>query len=152
MSSPVRFGLIFGLIGGVLNVCVAAAVGVCGPFTALIAGAAAGYFTARDEKAMVKGDGAMAGAISGAIAGAGVLVGQMIGGIISLAYFQDSGIQPLLGTTPVQTDPSFQLAYYGGGLLFGFCIGLVGIAIAMGSGWAGGYFGTSTTGTTEIGG
>jgi hypothetical protein len=134
----------FGLIGAVLNVCVAAAVGVCGPFVSLLAGGAAGYFAVQKEKGMVKGDGARMGATSGAIAGAVVLVGQLIGAVVALVFIQSSGTQPLFGSIPTTTDGSFQLAYYGGGLAFGFCIGLFGIGLAAVAGAATGYFGTST--------
>jgi hypothetical protein len=149
MNSRVRFGLIFGVIGGILNICVATTVGVCGPFTAIVVGGAAGFFAVRDQIMPAKGDGAKSGAVAGAIAGIGVLIGQMIASVASLTILQNSDFQTILGGSPVLTDGATQLVYYGSGLLFGLCLGAVGIAIAAGTGAAAGYFSSSTS--SEIG-
>ena len=68
MQPRVKYGLIVGIVGMILNICVAAALGVCGPLMALVAGAAAGFLAAREERAADKADGARLGAISGTIA------------------------------------------------------------------------------------
>jgi hypothetical protein len=53
-----------------LNTCVGAWFGISGPLFSLVAGAAAGYFTAAREKAAAKGNNVRLGVISGGIAGA----------------------------------------------------------------------------------
>ena len=80
MRPRVKYGLIVGIIGLILNTCVSVALGVCGPLTALAAGAAAGFLAAREEQAAEQANGARLGAISGGIAGGLVFVGQLIGG------------------------------------------------------------------------
>jgi hypothetical protein len=135
MQPRIKFGLIAGVIGLVVNVGVAAALGVCGPLVAALAGAAAGFFTARQEPAATQSDAARAGAVSGAVAGALVLVGQMIGAVIGLALIQASGISPVVGQTPGPNAPvAMTLTYYASGTIAGCCIGAVGIGLAAGAG------------------
>ena len=69
MQPRMRMGLIVGVIGLALNVCVSGFIGLCGPLVSLIAGAVAGFFAAQQEKLGTKGEGARAGAIAGAVAG-----------------------------------------------------------------------------------
>jgi len=143
MKPRIKFGLIIGLIGLVLNICVSGFIGLCGPFAALVAGAVAGFLAARQEKIAVKGDGARAGAVAGGIAGALVLVGQLLGGVGALALFQQSGAAPPFGVIPsVSADVSQQILFYGAGLATGLCFGLVGVVAAALAGAAAGYFGT----------
>jgi hypothetical protein len=143
MKPSVRFGLIVGVIGLALNVCVAAAVGICGPATALVAGIAAGFLTARSEMALTKGAGAREGAISGGIAGGLVLVGQVIGGIGALFLIQSGGAQLPLGQAPsTSADPSTQLIYYATGIGTGLCFGLVDVVVSALVGAGAGYLGT----------
>ena len=142
MTPRVKSGLIAGIIGLVLNICVAAALGICGPFVALLAGIAAGFFAVQQERVMVKGDGARVGAVSGGIAGALVLIGQMIGGLGILILAQSSGVTPLVGRIPSPTaDASEQMLYYISGLGVGMCFGIVGVVAAALGGAAGGYLG-----------
>ena len=62
MQPRTRIGLIVGMIGLVLNICVAGFVGFCGPFLALVAGGIAGFFAAQQEKPLTKNEGARLGA------------------------------------------------------------------------------------------
>jgi hypothetical protein len=143
MKARFKIGLIIGLVGLVLNVCVAAAFGICGPVVSLIAGAVAGYFTARQEKPATKSSGAQAGAISGAVAGALILIGQIIGAIGALAYVQYSGAKIPFGTIPsTSADMSVQLIYYLTGMGTGICFGVVGIVLSALTGAGTGFLGT----------
>lgn len=143
MQPRIRMGLIVGAIGAVLNACVSAAVGLCGPAVSLIGGAVAGYFAAQQEKAPAKSEGAKVGAISGAIAGGLILIGQVIGGIVALAFVQMSGMQVPFGSVPsASADPGQQVIFYVSGIGTGVCFGLVGAALAAMAGAGTGYLGT----------
>ena len=150
MQPKVMYGLIAGAIGLIINVCISAAVGLCGPFVALLAGAGAGFFTAQAEKAPTKNDGARAGAISGAIAGGLTLVGQLIGGVAILVLAMAADIQPIIGTMPESSDMAGQAIYLVAGLGAGLCFGLVGIVLSALAGAGTGYLGTAETPTPEI--
>ena len=150
MQPKVTYGLIAGAIGLVINVCISAAVGLCGPFVALLAGAAAGFFAAQAEKAPTKNDGARAGAISGAIAGGLTLVGQLIGGVAVLVLAMSADIQPIIGTMPESSDVAGQALFLMVGLGVGLCFGLVGVALSALAGAGTGYLGTSETTAPEI--
>ncbi len=143
MKARIKFGLIGGVVGLALNLCVASLVGVCGPFVALLAGAVAGFFAAQQEKAATKGEGAGLGAVSGLIAGALVLAGQLISATAALIFIQFSDLDPVLGAAPAPSaDIAQQITYYVSGLGTGLCIGLVGVAVAALAGAAAGYLGT----------
>ena len=151
MQPRVKLGLIVGAIGAVLNICVAGFVGLCGPLVSLLAGAAAGYFTAQQEKLGVKADGARAGATAGAIAGGLIILGQIIGGVGALAYMQASGTQLPFGTVPSGTDgASVQLLYYLSGAGSAFCFGIFGTLLAAGAGAGVGYLVTTDPVATPI--
>ena len=144
MKPRVKFGLIAGGIGLVLNICIASVLGICGPFMALLAGAAAGFFAAQNEQVDTKGDGARMGAISGGIAGVLVLIGQLIGGLGALAFIQYSDMAMPFGTIPSPSaDASVQIVYYVSGLGTGVCFGVLGIVAAVLAGALAGYLGTS---------
>ena len=144
MQPRVRLGLIVGVIGLVLNTCVAGAVGLCGPFVSLIAGAAAGFFAAQQEKLPNKRDGARAGATAGAIAGALIIIGQVIGGIAALALLQARGVSVPFGSIPsTGADASSQMIYYLSGAGTALCFGIVGAALAAAVGAGAGYLGTN---------
>jgi len=143
MLPRVKTGLIVGLVGLVLNICVATAFGLCGPLFTLIAGGLAGFLAARQEKMPVKGAGARLGAVAGSITGGLMLIGQALGGIGALLWIQYSGTPPLFGTIPPPSaDLTTQAIYYGTGLLTGICFGGVGLALAALAGAGGGYVGT----------
>jgi len=143
MQSRIKVGLLVGLIGLVLNVCVAGFIGICGPLVSLIAGALAGFFTARQEKPTAKSAGAQAGAISGAIAGALVLIGQVLGGVGALAFMQYSGTRLAFGQIPTPSaDPSQQAIFYLSGIGAACCFGLVGVVLSALAGAGTGYIGT----------
>ena len=142
MQPRIRIGLIVGAIGLVLNICVSGFIGLCGPLVSLIAGGAAGFFAAQQEKLGTKGDGARAGATAGGIAGGLIIIGQLIGGIAALAYMQYSGMQTIFGQVPTTGDSASSIGYYLGGLGTGICFGLVGAALAAGAGAGAGYLGT----------
>jgi hypothetical protein len=150
MSPKIKYGLIVGVVGLVVNICVSAAVGVCGPFTALIAGGVAGFLTAQAEKTSTKGDGARAGAVAGVVAGALVLVGQLIGSIGALFYFQSTGTPTLFGELPQAGDTAGQVGFWIGGLGFGFCAGLFGVALGALAGAGAGYLGTPAQPSTGM--
>jgi hypothetical protein len=144
MKPRVKFGLIVGLVGLVLNICVATAVGICGPLTGLVAGAVAGFLAAHQEKVGQKGNGARLGAVAGMIAGALVLVGQVIGAVGTLAFYQFTGTPIIFGEIPsTSANISEQLIYYVTGLGTGMCFGIFGIVLAAMAGAAAGYLGTS---------
>ena len=145
MTPRVRIGLIVGSIGLVLNICVAAALGICGPVVALLAGLAAGFFAAQQENMADKRDGAQVGAVSGGIAGALILIGQIIGGLVVLSLYQSLDVTPLFGTVPSASDEAaVQMLYYAGGLGTGICFGLVDVVAAALGGAVGGYLGATS--------
>ncbi len=144
MQPRIKIGLIVGGAGLLLNICVAALIGFCGPFVALMAGAIAGFITASQEQLPTKNDGARAGAISGLVAGGLILVGQLIGGISILLYLQTTGTPTLFGAPPNQLSSGVeQTAYYAAGLGVGVCFGLAGIGMSALAGALTGYLGTS---------
>ena len=104
----------------------------------------AGFLTVQQEKPGAKSDGARAGALSGGIAGALIIVGQVIGGIAALVYFQSSGAQVPFGQVPsLGEDPAISSVYYGTGMVTALCFGIVGAALAAGTGALAGYLTTN---------
>jgi hypothetical protein len=143
MQPRIKMGLAVGAVGLVLNICVSGFVGFCGPLVSLIAGGAAGFFAAQQEKLPAKSDGAKAGATAGGIAGALVIIGQLIGGMAALAYMQMSGAQIPFGEVPTaNSDPALMVGYYLGGIGTGLCFGIVGAVLAAGVGAGAGYMAT----------
>ena len=140
MQPRIKLGLIVGVIGLALNVCVSGFIGLCGPFASLFAGGIAGYFAASQEKLTTKADGAKAGAIAGGIAGAFMIIGQIIGGIIALTIQQNMGAVPFIGAPG--SDFASQATFYLSGAATGFCFGLLGTAFAAGAGAGAGYVAT----------
>ncbi len=142
MQPRIKMGLIVGVIGLVLNICVSGFIGLCGPFASLLAGGVAGFLAANQEKPSTKSDGARAGAVAGGIAGGLMIIGQILGGFATLAMMQITGTQPPFGTLPQSGDPAMMAAFYIGGLGTGLCFGIIGAALAAGAGAGAGYFGT----------
>lgn len=143
MKPSIKMGLLVGVIGMVLNVCVSAGVGLCGPGVSLVAGAVAGYLAAYQGKAATKGNGARDGATAGGISGLLITIGQVIGAISALAYVQFSGGKSIFGTIPPPSAaPTAQVVYYVVGALTGLCFGLVGVVLAALAGAGAGYLGT----------
>jgi hypothetical protein len=147
MQPRIKVGLLVGAIGLALNICIAGAVGLCGPLVSLTGGALAGFFTAKQENPVTKADGARAGAISGSIAGILILVGQMIGALGVLILVQvvgpQVGAQMPFGQIPATTaTASEQLLYYASGVGTGCCFGLTGTVLAALVGAGTGYLGT----------
>jgi hypothetical protein len=64
MSTQVKFGLIVGTVGLLVNICVSTLLGICGPVMALLAGGIAGLLTAQAEQAATRSDGARSGSYS----------------------------------------------------------------------------------------
>lgn len=144
MQARIRIGLLVGLTGLLLNICVAGFLGFCGPFLSLVAGGLAGLLAAGQEKPLTKADAARAGGIAGGIAGGMVLLGQVIGGVAALYYMQSSGIQTIFGQVPGPTSGAGSLVpYYFGGLAFALCFGLVGAILAAAAGALAAYLSTS---------
>lgn len=151
MQPRVRIGLIVGVIGLVLNVCVAGFFGVCGPLVSLLGGGVAGFFAAQQEHASTKSLGARYGAIAGAITGGLILIGQMIGGVSALAFMQYSGIKIGLGAIPTPSaSPAEQAIYYLSGAGTVICIGLIGVVLAALVGAGAGYMTTQELPTPPI--
>ena len=144
MKPRTKIGLIVGIIGLVLNVCVAGFVGICGPVLSLIAGAVAGFFAAQQEKPPTRNDGARAGATAGGIAGGLIILGQIVGGIIALFYMQSTGLRSMFGQQlpDLASGPAAQIPFYVGGLASALCFGIVGALLAAGAGAGAGYLGT----------
>ncbi|MDO9300992.1 MAG: hypothetical protein Q7T89_06390 [Anaerolineales bacterium] len=142
MQPRIKMGLAIGAIGLALNICVAGLMGICGPLVSLFAGAAAGFFTAQQEKLPTKNDGAKAGATAGGIAGALVIIGQVIGAIGALALMQTTGMQPMFGTAPTTADPAGMFVFYAVGIGTGLCFGIFGALLAADAGAGTGYMAT----------
>ncbi len=142
MQPRIKMGLVVGVIGLAINVCVAGFIGLCGPIVSLLAGGVAGFLAAQQEKLSTKNEGAKAGAISGGIAGALVIIGQVIGGVVALAIMQASGNQLPFGTIPSSGDTANTVIYYISGIGTGLCFGIVGAALAAGAGASAGYLAT----------
>ncbi len=144
MQPRTRIGLIVGVIGLVLNICVAGFIGFCGPFLSLVAGGIAGFFATQQEKPLTKNEGARVGATAGGIAGALIILGQIIGGIGALFYMQSSGTPTPFGQLPdLSSDPATQIGFYAGGIGTAVCFGLIGALLAAGAGAGAGYLATS---------
>jgi hypothetical protein len=140
MRPRYTFGLLIGIVGLALNVCVSGFLGLCGPVLTLLGGALAGFLTVRREHPLAKNEGATAGAVSGGIAGALMLVGQLLGGIGALAIMQTLKLPlPFGATVPSGGDAAQQVGYYLGGLGTGICLGLVGLILAAAAGAGAGY-------------
>ena len=154
MQPRIRIGLIVGMIGLVLNICVSGFLGFCGPVLSLIAGGIAGFFASQQEKPFTKNEGARAGATAGGIAGGLIILGQIIGGMAGLAYIQSSGLPTLFGQLPSPSSgPAELIPFYLGGLGAAICFGIVGALLAAGAGAGAGYLGTterSMTPPTDI--
>ena len=144
MQSRTRIGLIVGVIGLVLNICVAGFIGFCGPVLSLIAGGVAGFLTAQREKPLTKNECERAGATAGGIAGGLIILGQVIGGIGALFFMQARGMQLPFGQIPsASSDPSTQIAFYLGGTGTALCFGIIGALLAAGAGAGAGYLATT---------
>ncbi len=144
MQPRTKVGLIVGVIGLVLNICVAGVFGICGPFLSLIAGGIAGFLAVQQEKPAVKNDGARIGATAGGIAGGLIVLGQVLGSVGALVFMQATGAQVPFGQVPSASgDPGTQILFYGSGIATALCFGIVGALLATGVGAGAGYFATS---------
>jgi hypothetical protein len=144
MQARTRIGLIVGVIGLVLNICVSGFVGFCGPVFSLVAGGVAGFLAAQQEKPLTKNEGARAGATAGGIAGALIILGQILGGVGALFLMQSQGLKPPFGQVPTPgSDPATQIAFFVGGAGTALCFGIIGALLAAGAGAGAGYLATS---------
>ncbi len=140
MLSRVKYGLVVGVIGLVLNTCVSMPFGLCGPFVALLAGGAAGFLAVQQAKVLTKGDGARLGMLNGLIAGALLSIGQLLGGVGALIIAQRAGTRTLFGDVlPASGDAAQQIVYYLSGLGTAAAFGIVGLVLAILAGGAAGY-------------
>jgi hypothetical protein len=142
MQPRIRMGLTVGAIGLALNICISGFMGICGPLVSLLAGGAAGYLAAQQEKLSTKNDGAKSGAIAGGIAGVLVIIGQVVGAMAALVILQATGMQLPFGQMPSSNNPSEMLIFYASGIGTGLCFGIVGAVLAAGAGAGAGYMGT----------
>ena len=141
MAPRYMFGVIVGIVGLVINSCVAFAVGFCGPFTGLLFGAVAGFLAATREKLPEKGDNARAGATAGGIAGLFLMGGQVIGGLTALVFYQISGTPLPFGNLDMSNMGTPELVgAYVGGLGTGICFGLIGALFSAVAGAAAAFF------------
>jgi hypothetical protein len=143
MQPRTRIGLIVGVTGLVLNICVAGFIGFCGPFLSLVAGGIAGFFATQQEKPLTKNEGARVGATAGGIAGGLIILGQIIGGVGALAYMQSTGASTPFGQMPDLGDPATSIGFYAGGIGTALCFGVIGALLAAGAGAGAGYLATS---------
>jgi hypothetical protein len=143
VQKGMKIGLIAGGVGLVVNILVSAVLGFCGPFVALLAGGAAGFFVVRGNPVASQKEGASLGATTGAIAGSLVLIGQLIGGIIALNIMLASGSDLPFGSLPDPSNQAEQIGFWVGGLGAGLCFGLVGIGLGAAGGALAGYLATS---------
>lgn len=158
MKTHVKYGLIGGGIGFVLNIPIAAFMGICGPIVSIAAGGISGFMSSYNSKETQKREGTQAGAIAGGIAGALTLVGQLIGATLVLIFVHQSGMPMGIGEVPALNAPAWEkTVYYGFGIGTGFCIGLAGAILSAIAGSIGGRLGVrevvaeeeKKTGTTE---
>lgn len=107
MQPRIRIGLITGVIGLVLNICVSGFLGFCGPVVSLIAGGL-----------IILGQ---------MIGGVGALFFLQSSGAES----------PFGQIPSLSGDATTQIAYYATGLGTAICFGLVGALLAAGAGYLG---------------
>ena len=138
MAPKVKYGLITGAVGALIDICVSC----CGPIISIITGAVAGYLTVRAEVPATKGAGAKSGAVSGAISGAIGLVGQLIGSVVSY-YAVIPFLRQNLGSSFSFTGDIVTTA------VFTCCLGFVGVGLAAGAGALAGMLATPSTTATR---
>jgi len=144
MKPRIRIGLMVGAVALILNLVVAFVLGLCSPVLAAVAGAVAGWFTAREENSGNKGEAAKAGALSGVLTGILMLVGQVVGGIVVLYLMQKFDLPvAFTGTRPSQLAGAESAGFYVGGLLSGLCFGALDIAAAATAGAVVGFLTTT---------
>ncbi|HLO32315.1 MAG TPA: hypothetical protein VK249_24410 [Anaerolineales bacterium] len=144
MQARTRVGLIVGVIGLVLNICVAGFIGFCGPGLSLVAGGIAGFFAAQQEKPLTKNQGARVGLTAGGIAGGLIILGQVLGGLAALVFMQARGMQLPFGQIPsASSDAPTQITFYGAGIVTSLCFGIIGALLAIGAGAGAGYLATT---------
>jgi hypothetical protein len=135
MSNRVRFGLIAGLIGLVVNLCASTPTACLGPFVALIVGAAAGYFTLQAEPP-TEGSAARLGASSGVIAGLLILVSHLIAAAVGPAVMLATQTQPFPYSfrLPQPGNGGEMAMYWIGAIGTGLCMGVLSLGCAAGGG------------------
>jgi hypothetical protein len=142
MTAKVKFGLLAGVIGLLLNIPTSAFACVfCGPLVALLAGFSAGSLTARSEPALRQGDAQRQAAVAGIVAGALVLIGQLIGIVISAVTDLGRGA---VEVPPQLSEPVDQASILVASLGCGLVIGLVDIAVSAAGGALAGRLATPT--------
>jgi hypothetical protein len=140
MNIRLKNGLIAGVTGAVLTLCLGSAIsGLCGPVAAVITGFLAGHFTARDENSPTRRAGARAGAVAGTLAGVVNVLGQVATGLGILS--SRLGELTTRGTMPELTgEPAMLVVYYVAGLTTHLFLGLVGVVGAASAGAMAGYW------------
>lgn len=137
MTPKVRYGLLVGGIGLFVNLVISAAVGLCGPFVTLLAGALAGWLTARALALPVRSQLASQGAQAGAITGALMIIGQLLGGVVALLILQGLNVTPAFGRMPANQIE--QVSFWAAGLGAVLCFGVLGLALGAGAGAGAAY-------------
>jgi hypothetical protein len=144
VKAELKFGLLFGLAGLILNLIMAPILAACAPFIMLLAGGLAGYLTARQADLPLQSMGARAGAIAGLVAGGTIIIGQTVGGFLALAIYQASIFPNLVSYTPSPADPAWIRAFfYSTGYGVVACFGLFGVLLSVLIGAGVGYVTTN---------
>jgi hypothetical protein len=136
MKPGLKNGLIAGSAGLIAGACLTfGASGLCGPGVALLVGALAGHFTAREERPATPREGARLGAISGGIAGGPML---LIGALRVLSL--PAQIQALPVPPEVELSPApYFFALAASALVTVLGLALANVLFAAFAGAAAGY-------------
>lgn len=149
MTVKIRWGLIVGVVGLVVNTLASLIFAFCGPIISFGIGIIAGFIVTQREPANSKGEGAQGGAITGLIAGAFILLGQMIGAIGNLVFAQMVEYEPIFGTLPDLGSPEGQAFYWVIGIGVGLCFGLIDALACVLGGALIGYIRTPVASNTQ---
>lgn len=136
-----RYGLLCGAGGILLDLALTPWMAFCTPLVSLSAGGLAGYLAARRADLPTQGMGARLGARAGGFAGVLILGGQLLASLLVYFIYQPGGFSNPLVYTPVPGDPFWLQAFYfsaGFGLVVAFSA--TGALLALMAGAALGYF------------
>lgn len=155
MPGSLKSGLLFGGIGIIVIIAGSAAgsfipiVGLlCGPVIASLVGLGAGYFGAQWGKPEA---GVGTGTVAGLLSGIGLTIGAMIFYVGAVTFVQtmpefqillEEAMAEAFAAQPgAELDPEQLPALLAvGGLIAGFCVGLIYLLFALGFGALGGWF------------
>lgn len=143
MKPEIRYGLICGLGGLLVNLLLSTYLAFCTPLVSLLAGALAGYLAARQADLPLQRMGARTGAWAGGLAGIITFLGQLLAGLLAWLIYQPIGDDNPFLYTPTSNDPLLLRAlFFSSGLGLVACFGLLGAVLAALAGAGLGYFTT----------